>query len=104
MIKKNVCIVDTQQADYQVISSITYRATGVVSRSCLPMYQNLTTEYYANINNILTERCSSLNVNMNVSVIKSLPFLIEENVLRVRNKLYNVLSIINTGNCVIMEQ
>lgn len=56
-------------------------------------------QYYANINNILTQQCSGINLKMNVSVIRSLPFLIEENVLRVRNKLYKVLSIINTDNC-----
>lgn len=56
------------------------------------MYQDLMTQYYTNINNILTQRCSGLNVNMNVSFIKSMPFLIEENVLKVRNKLYKIFT------------
>lgn len=75
--------VDTQQADYHVIASVTYRANGAVSRSCLPMYQDLMAQHYTTLNNILTQRCSAINVNMNVSFVKSIPFLIEENVLKV---------------------
>lgn len=75
--------VDTQQADYHVIASVTYRANGAVSRTCLPMYQDLMAQHYTNLNNILTQRCSAINVNMNVSFIRSMPFLIEENVLKV---------------------
>lgn len=74
---------DTQQADYHVIASVNYRANGAVSRSCLPMYQDLMSQYYMNLNNILTQRCSAVNVNMNVSFVRSMPFLIEENVLKV---------------------
>lgn len=74
---------DTQQADYHVIASVTYRANGAVSRSCLPMYQDLMAQHYTNLNNILTQRCSAINVNMNVSFVKSVPFLIEDNVLKV---------------------
>lgn len=40
-------------------------------------------QYYANINNILSQRCSAVNVNMNVSFIKSIPSLMEENVVKV---------------------
>lgn len=84
--------VDTQQADYHVIASITYRANGAVSRTCLPQYQDLMAESYTKINNVLTQRCSGFNVNMNVSFIKSMPFLLEENVLKVRNKLYKIFT------------
>lgn len=40
-------------------------------------------QYYMNLNNILTQRCSAVNVNMNVSFVRSVPFLLEENVLKV---------------------
>lgn len=76
--------VDTQQADYHVVASVTYRANGAVSRPCLPQYQDLMTQYYINLNAILTQRCSAVNVNMNVSFVRSMPFLLEENVLQVR--------------------
>jgi len=82
-----ITFVDTQQADYHVTASVTYRANGAVSRSCLPMYQDLMSQYYINLNNILTQRCSALNVNVNVSFVRSMPFLIEENLLKVRNKI-----------------
>jgi len=51
------------------------------------MYQELMSQYYINLNNILTQRCSALNVNVNVSFVRSMPFLIEENLLKVRNKI-----------------
>lgn len=74
---------DTQQANYHVVAAVTYRANGAVSRSCLPQYQDLMSQYYMNLNNILTQRCSAVNVNMNVSFVRSVPYLIEENVLKV---------------------
>lgn len=40
-------------------------------------------QYYTNLNNILTQRCSAVNVNMNVSFVRSVPYLLEENVLKV---------------------
>ncbi|EZA50646.1 Sushi, von Willebrand factor type A, EGF and pentraxin domain-containing protein [Ooceraea biroi] len=73
---------NTQQADYHVTASVSYRANGAVSRSCLPMYQDLMSQYYINLNTILTQRCSAISVNVNVSFVKSMPFLIEENLLK----------------------
>lgn len=96
--------VDTQQADYHVIASLTYRANGAVSQSCLPMYQDNMAQHYTDINDVLTKRCSGLSVNMNVSFIKSMPSLIDENLLKVRNKLYEILIITNIEMTVIMRQ
>lgn len=76
-------LIDTQQANYHVVAAVTYRANGAVSRSCLPQYQDLMSQYYTNLNNILTQRCSAVNVNMNVSFVRSVPYLLEENVLKV---------------------
>ncbi|XP_052128948.1 sushi, von Willebrand factor type A, EGF and pentraxin domain-containing protein 1 [Frankliniella occidentalis] len=70
---------DTQQADYHVVATVTYRANGAVSQSCLPQYSDLMSQYYKSLNDILTQRCSAVNVNMNVSFIEAKPSLIEEN-------------------------
>ena len=78
-----MCFADTQQANYHVVAAVTYRANGAVSRSCLPQYQDLMSQYYTNLNTILTQRCSAVNVNMNVSFVRSVPYLLEENVLKV---------------------
>lgn len=78
-----MCFADTQQANYHVVAAVTYRANGAVSRSCLPQYQDLMSQYYTNLNSILTQRCSAVNVNMNVSFVRSVPYLLEENVLKV---------------------
>lgn len=75
---------NTQQADYHVTATVTYRANGAVSSSCLPQYQELLQQYYGNLNQLLSSRCSSaVNVNMNVSFIRSVPALLEENVVKV---------------------
>lgn len=74
---------DTQQADYHVVASVTYRANGAVSQSCLPQYADLMSQYYQSLNNILTQRCSAVNVNMNVSFIDAKPSLVEENFVQV---------------------
>lgn len=48
------------------------------------MYQDLMAQHYTNLNNILTQRCSApINVNINVTFVRSIPYLIEENVLKV---------------------
>lgn len=73
---------NTQQADYHVTSSVTYRANGAVAQACLGQYQDLLSQYYGNLNSLLSQRCSAVNVNMNVSIIRSVPFLVEENVVK----------------------
>ncbi|XP_058454733.1 uncharacterized protein LOC131432461 isoform X2 [Malaya genurostris] len=74
---------NTQQADYHVTATTIYRANGAVVESCLPYYQQLLEKYYPNLNNILSQRCSAVNVNMNVSFVKSVPKLLEENMLQI---------------------
>ncbi|KAK9718535.1 CUB domain [Popillia japonica] len=74
---------DTQQADYHVIPTIKYRANGAVARACMNQYTDLLHQYYTNLNTVLTQRCSAVNVNMNVSFIKAMPSLIEENVVKI---------------------
>lgn len=76
---------DTQQADYLVVASITYRANGAVAQLCLPQYEDFMGQYYSGLNAILTQRCSAINVNMNVTFIKTRSSLVEENLVNVRN-------------------
>lgn len=74
---------DTQQADYHIVPSITYRANGAVAPSCLAQYQDLLAHYYTGLNQVLTQRCSAVNVNMNVTFIDNQPKLLEENTVQV---------------------
>lgn len=79
-------IVDTQQADYHLIPSITYRANGAVGLPCLRQYTDLVSQYYDQLNTVLTQRCSAVNVNMNVSFLEAKPSLLDENVVQVMYK------------------
>ncbi|XP_032681239.1 sushi, von Willebrand factor type A, EGF and pentraxin domain-containing protein 1 isoform X1 [Odontomachus brunneus] len=72
---------NTQQANYHVIASVSYRANGAVSRSCLPMYQDLMAQHYTNLSTFLSWRCTLVNM-YNVSFVQSMPSLIEENILK----------------------
>lgn len=74
---------DTQQADYHFIPSITYRANGAVSPTCLRQYTDLLGQYYSQLDMILTQRCSAVNVNMNVTFLESKPSLLDDNVVQV---------------------
>lgn len=74
---------DTEQADYHFVPSITYRANGAVASSCLSQYTDLVAEYYSSLNTILTQRCSAVNVNMNVSFIEAKPSLVDDNVVQI---------------------
>nr|XP_022919679.1 sushi, von Willebrand factor type A, EGF and pentraxin domain-containing protein 1 isoform X1 [Onthophagus taurus] len=74
---------DTQQAAYHVVPTIKYRANGAVPQSCMKQYMDLLGQYYQDMNKILTQRCSAVNVNMNVSIIKGVPTLVEENVVKI---------------------
>ncbi|XP_073822904.1 sushi, von Willebrand factor type A, EGF and pentraxin domain-containing protein uif isoform X2 [Musca autumnalis] len=73
---------NTEQADYQVTATITYRANGAVAQSCLGKYQDALAQHYAGLNQLLSQRCSAVNVNMNVTFLKSIPSLKEENVVK----------------------
>ncbi|CAG9836717.1 unnamed protein product [Diabrotica balteata] len=74
---------NTQQADYHFTASINYRANGAVANSCLNQYIELLAQYYNNLNTVLSERCSAVNVKMNVTFIKALANLVEENVVKI---------------------
>ncbi|ODN06404.1 Fibropellin-1 [Orchesella cincta] len=73
---------DTEMARYQVDSIIKYRANGAVPASCLPQYADFLKAPQTNLNTILSQRCSAVNVNMNVSFVDSKPILLDENVVQ----------------------
>lgn len=75
-------IADTQQAAYHVIAGVQYRALGAVSNACLPQYKDLLAQYDTILNAKLTERCSAVNVNINVTFVKAMPSLLDENVVK----------------------
>lgn len=75
--------VDTQQADYNVVAAVKYRANGAVATACLNQYTELLSKYYKNLNEVLSHRCSAVNVNMNVSFVRSLATLVEDNVIKI---------------------
>lgn len=79
----NVYVLDTQQAEYHVIATVVYRANGAVAPACLPEYTHLMSNYYQQLNEILSQRCSAVNVNMNVSFINEKPQLLEDNLVQV---------------------
>ncbi|XP_075226178.1 sushi, von Willebrand factor type A, EGF and pentraxin domain-containing protein uif [Lycorma delicatula] len=73
---------DTQQADYQVIATAVYRANGVVAQPCLDQYADHMSQYYPELDKILSHRCSAVNVNMSVSFLNAKPQLLEENLVQ----------------------
>lgn len=82
---------DTQQAEYHLVASVTYRANGAVASACLGQYQDLMAQYYQTMNGILSQQCSAINVNMNVSFINTIPMLTEENVVKVNSYNFAVI-------------
>lgn len=62
---------------------IKYRANGAVANTCLNQYTDLISQFYSNLNDILTQKCSAVNVNMNVTFVKAVPSLIDENLVRI---------------------
>ncbi|XP_072154980.1 uncharacterized protein uif isoform X2 [Bemisia tabaci] len=74
---------DTQQADYHVVATVNYRANGAVASLCLPQYADLLSQYFPSLNAILTQRCSAVNVNMNVSFLEARSTMVEENVVQI---------------------
>lgn len=88
-----VVVLDTQQADYHVTATVNYRANGAVATSCLNQYTDLIGQYYTNLNNVLSEKCSAVNVKMNVSFLKAVAALIKENVVKI-DYILNIVPVI----------
>lgn len=57
---------DTADASYDVISSVEYRSGGFVTANCMQNYVNYISTHFASLNQLLSERCSAINVKMDV--------------------------------------
>ncbi|XP_071520140.1 uncharacterized protein uif isoform X2 [Panulirus ornatus] len=75
---------DTQQASYDVMADVIYRANGAVQPSCLTQYESLLQQYYESLNGVLSSRCSAaVNVAIDVTFHDTRLTLAEENVVHV---------------------
>ena len=57
---------DTREAAYDVAATVNYRAGGFVDQKCLAHYVKYVATYYASLNQILSDRCSAINVQMEI--------------------------------------
>lgn len=64
------------------MAGVQYRALGAVSSSCLPQYKNLLAQYDNTLNERLSQRCSAINININVTFLTLVPSLLDENVVK----------------------
>lgn len=58
---------DTNQAAYDVMATVDYTVDGFVSTPCIPQYVNYLRTYYGSLNDVLSERCSAINVKMDIT-------------------------------------
>ncbi|KFM58062.1 Sushi, von Willebrand factor type A, EGF and pentraxin domain-containing protein 1, partial [Stegodyphus mimosarum] len=58
---------DTNQAFYDVMATVDYTADGPVSPSCLSQYIGYLGTHYSSLNQVLSERCSAINVKMEIT-------------------------------------
>lgn len=58
---------DTAQASYDVIANLEYRSGGFVPPSCMSAYVNYVSSYYPSLNQVLSDRCSAINVQMAIA-------------------------------------
>lgn len=55
-----------REAAYDVSALVQYRAAGPVAQSCVVQYLRYVATYYSTLNQLLSERCSAINVPMQV--------------------------------------
>lgn len=72
---------DTDQASYDVVAGIEYRAGGAVSLPCLEQYVNYVRTSYDSLNEILSGRCSAINVKMDIAFHNTTVRTLAENTL-----------------------
>lgn len=65
-----------------MIASVQYRSLGAVSNTCLPQYKDLLAQYDNTLNERLSQRCSAINININVTFLRVIPMLLDENVVK----------------------
>ncbi|KAI1303707.1 Fibropellin-1 [Halotydeus destructor] len=74
---------DTAEASYDVIASVDYRAGGFLTPSCLEQYVNYVSTYYPSLNQILSDRCSAINVKMDIRFFNTTGTVHKDNELTV---------------------
>uniref|UniRef100_T1IXR4 Uncharacterized protein n=1 Tax=Strigamia maritima TaxID=126957 RepID=T1IXR4_STRMM len=74
---------DVHQAAFDVIPHVVYRALGVVDISCLNEYIAYVANFFEPLNAVLTQRCSAINININVSFFNVSATLVGENELMI---------------------
>ncbi|KAG8179313.1 hypothetical protein JTE90_016418 [Oedothorax gibbosus] len=72
---------DTDEASYDVVAQIEYRAGGAVSVSCLEQYISYVRTFYGSLNDVLSGRCSAINVKMDISFHNTTVRTIAENTI-----------------------
>ena len=70
---------DTHEAAYNVKAKIEYRAGGFVSPTCLKQYVNYVATYYTSLNQVLSDRCSAINVQIDIKFFNTTAFVTREN-------------------------
>ena len=74
---------DIQEASYDVVPKVEYRAGGFVTPFCLQQYVNYISTYYPTLNNIISDRCSAINVKMDVRFFNTTGTVHKENELSI---------------------
>ena len=72
---------DTQQAMYNVVSKVLYKANGPVPATCLSQYSTQVRTSYPELDTILSGRCSAISVDMNVTFSDTQTLLVEDNIV-----------------------
>lgn len=70
---------DTREAAYDVMATVSYRAGGFVDQKCLAYYLKYVSTFYGSLNQILSERCSAINVDMVISFVNSTAIISQKN-------------------------
>ncbi|XP_067122803.1 uncharacterized protein [Centruroides vittatus] len=72
---------DTKQAAYDVIAMTEYRAGGALPTSCLNQYTSYVSTFYSSLSQLLSERCSAINVKIGITFHNTTIHTISENQL-----------------------
>ncbi|XP_028967225.1 uncharacterized protein LOC108863645 [Galendromus occidentalis] len=73
----------TNQASYDVTAQVEYRSGGAVHDSCLDHYVRYVRTFYERLNRQLSDRCSAINVQMDLSFHNTTAMIKSENELTI---------------------
>ncbi|XP_015790438.1 uncharacterized protein LOC107367263 isoform X1 [Tetranychus urticae] len=69
----------TDEAAYDVAAKIEYRSGGFIPPTCLQQYVNYVASYYNSLNQVLSDRCSAINVQMEIKFFNTTAFVPKDN-------------------------